>query len=86
MSKSPPKLVVMQDANGEICCHREGDTGMFIVGRGATFLEAVGSWTLYSQVVEARAELPELLDQRFAIHPQENVAKRAYTRPPRRSD
>lgn len=74
-----PLLIVEQNADGEIEAHRDGDTGMYIVGRGATVAEAVGMWAIYSGHLTALCYPdPELLETRFRIHPTENKKKRRY--------
>lgn len=55
-------LVVKYDEeNNQYVCHKEGACGMYIEGRGASPLEAIGCWCIYSQKVEARCDPPKLL-------------------------
>jgi len=44
-------------------CVREGDCEMCIVGDGLSVLEAVGSWCIYSGVVQVVCQPPRLLEQ-----------------------
>lgn len=60
-------LIVTKTADGWFECMREGDVGACICGRGASPLEAIGSWCIYSQTVEARCDPPSLLDE-FQVH------------------
>ncbi len=60
-----PRLIVTR--NGDVfVCEKEGDTGWPISGRGASVLEAVGSWCIYSGLVEVRCDPPEVL-QSFTV-------------------
>ena len=75
-----PKLIVTQDAQGRFECVRENDCGACIAGHGASVLEAVGSWAIYSQTVAIRCDPPSVLrefsivndysDLRFAKAPE----------------
>lgn len=79
LSAHSPLLIVEQNSDGEIEAHRDGDTGMYIVGRGATVAEAVGMWAIYSGKLRVVCHPdPELLETRFRIHPENNKTKRCY--------
>lgn len=60
-------LVVTKTEDGWFECKREGDIGSYICGRGASPLEAIGSWCIYSRTVEARCDPPSLLNE-FQVH------------------
>lgn len=80
-----PLLIVKQTENGEIEAYRDGDTGMYVVGRGATVAEAVGMWCIYSQRVTALCYPdPTLIETRFRIHPEKKRDKRRYKAADRR--
>lgn len=54
-------LIVTQSGDGKFSCIKEGDVGMCIEGRGASVLEAVGSWAIYSQTVSIKCVPPSVL-------------------------
>ena len=56
-------MLIVQEEGDQIVCHREGDVGMYIEGRGSTVAEAVGMWCIYSTMVTIRCDPPELLDR-----------------------
>lgn len=60
-------LIVTKMADGWFECVVEGAPGSPTCGRGASPLEAIGSWCIYSQTVEARCDPPELLKE-FQVH------------------
>ena len=44
-------------------CVRQGDCGMCIVGDGLSVLEVVGSWCIYSGLIQVVCQPPSLLQQ-----------------------
>ena len=60
------KLIITQHANGTFSCVQEGASRMCIEVRGASVLEAVGSWAIYSATVHVKCSPPAVLQQ-FAI-------------------
>lgn len=56
-----PMLIVTQKNDGSFECYRDGDVGSHAVGRGASVLEAVGSWCIYSAVVTVTCQPPAIL-------------------------
>ncbi len=60
------KPLIVEEENGGIICYRDGDTGMHVEGRGSSVLEAIGSWCLYSGLIKARCDPPQLLETRFS--------------------
>lgn len=60
------KLVITQENNGRFLCIEEDAIGACIQGRGSSVLEAVGSWVIYSQVVNIRCDPPAVLNE-FSI-------------------
>lgn len=62
-----PKLKVYQNRfGGQFECIERGACGSPIVGRGASVVEAVGDWAIYSSTVEIVCDPPELL-QKFKM-------------------
>lgn len=59
-------LIVSQNPDGTFSCVKEGAPGMCIEGHGASVLEAVGSWAIYSSTVQVKCSPPAVLQQ-FAI-------------------
>jgi len=55
-------LVVLKDKHGRFECFDAGATGMYVVGRGASVLEAVGSWAIHTLTVEIKCDPPSVLD------------------------
>ena len=59
-----PDLIVTQNRfGGEFECIEKGATGSPIVGRGASVVEAVGHWAIYSSTVHIVCDPPELLEK-----------------------
>lgn len=56
-----PKLVVTQDEAGRFACVEEGRPGSPTQGSGASVLEAVGSWAIYSEAVSIICSPPAVL-------------------------
>lgn len=67
-------LIVTQGADGSFSCVEKDATGMCIEGRGASVLEAVGSWAIYSSTVQVKCSPPAVL-QEFAITNQHSELK-----------
>lgn len=61
-----PELIVTQNEDGRFECVQKGATGAATCGRGASVLEAVGSWCIYSQTVRVVCDPMELL-LKFAV-------------------
>jgi len=59
-------LIVNQEPDGRFVCHRDTDVGMRVEGRGASVLEAVGSWLIYSGDHHVKCEPPAVLRE-FSI-------------------
>lgn len=59
--------LIITEEYGMLTAQKEGDTGMCILGRGLTVLEAIGSWVLYSGKVEVICDPPHLKESRFGI-------------------
>ena len=57
----PLLIVTKRDKRFE--CIKEGACGMAIGGDGLSVLEAIGSWCLYSGIIQAKCDPPELLDK-----------------------
>ncbi len=56
-----PALFVTQDSRGRFECVRDGESGSCVAGRGASVLEAVGAWAIYSQKVSILCKPPAVL-------------------------
>jgi len=65
-SDTEKQLRITQNKAGRFDCIQEGSCGSYVVGRGASVLEAVGSWAIYSRTVKITCEPPVVM-QGFTI-------------------
>ena len=72
-------LIVTQAPNRRLKCVREGDPETCVVGLGSSVEEAVGSWVIYSHVVEIKSYPPSYPDLRECYDCQKPITEKADT-------
>ncbi len=59
-------MLIVTKSGEEFVCNEQNAVGAYLEGRGASVLEAVGSWAVYSSTVKICCDPPELL-QEFSV-------------------